>query len=100
MALSGGSLAGSQRDAYLAGTGESEAPPMAYGTEKHQFGRSEILADRVFDGLAVRFALEPIAMGCCFGMVVGALANSGVVLYAATIVGWAFGFYLRRRLDV
>jgi hypothetical protein len=73
---------------------------MAYETEKHPFGRSDFLIDRVFDGLAIRFVLEPIAMGCCFGMVVGALANSGVVFYLATFVGWAFGFYLRRRLDV
>ena len=73
---------------------------MAYETEKHRLGQSDSVIDKVFDGLAIRFAFEPITMGCCFGIVVGALANSGVVLYAATLAGWAFGFYLRRRLDV
>ncbi len=72
---------------------------MTYDTEKRRADPSA-LADRVFDGLAVRFALDPIAMGCCFGMIIAALANSGVAFFLATFVGWAFGFYLRRRLDV
>jgi hypothetical protein len=46
------------------------------------------------------FAQEPIAMGAVLGIAAGALSGSGVVFFAAVVIGWLLGMHLRRSRHV